>query len=390
MTQAARRPLRVALFEAAANPSLSLDRYRDELSRTLAAQGIVPLEISLYHPPRLGLLDRLQPLVRRIPLARSYLQGTVVASYVAYPLVVRRHRGEVNHILHHHDAHLLRWLDPARTVVTCHDLMPMYFDRLRPDRSRTYRLFLSSVGWLRRAACVVSVSNSTKAALIEYLGLEEERIRVVPNGVGPPFAPVEDPASLENLAAKYRLPRGRKILHAGAHHAQKNLETLLRALRLLSASVPDITLVKVGWDLTPAQKDLARELGVADRIVSLGAIPLEDLALLYGLCDVLALPSLYEGFGLPIVEAFACGTPVVASNIPAVREVAGEAALLVADPHSAQDLAQSLEAVLTREELRRQLIVRGFQQARRFSWEEAARSLAALYGEIARPSSKQG
>jgi len=265
----------------------------------------------------------------------------------------------------------------CRAVITVHDLAFLLFPGLLTAESQRY------YGQIRRAVhsaeAIIAVSESTKRDLIAHTAAPAAKITVVYEAAGPAFRPVTDAAALAAVRQKYGLPE-EFVLFVGTIEPRKNLATLLKAwskIRISNFEFRNSLVIagKQGWlyEETIAQ---ARELGTAVQFIG-GVLP-EDLPALYSAARLFVLPSVYEGFGLPVLEAMACGTPVVCSQASSLPEVAGDAALLV-EPHDVDGLAAALQRALSDEALRRQMIERGLAQAARFSWEKAARETLAVY-----------
>jgi glycosyltransferase involved in cell wall biosynthesis len=267
------------------------------------------------------------------------------------------------------------------TVVTVHDVMPIRLAHLyRP----WYRWYAGAVmpRFARRARIVIADSRTAKEEIVQWLGVEPERIAVVPLGVDPAFRPTApgDPAA-DAVRERYQLPAS-YILAVGSVEPRKNLTRLLEAVRLLRSrpGTRDVTLVHAGpegW--RPEEVPAAvHSLALAGAARFLGYVPAADLCALYGLARVFVYPSLWEGFGLPVLEAMACGCPVVTSGVASIPEVAGDAARFV-DPHSVEDMAEAIAAVWAGGEARDALVRRGYERARAFTWERAARATLEAY-----------
>jgi len=266
-------------------------------------------------------------------------------------------------------------------VVTVHDVMPIRFPYLfRP----WYRYYAGAVmpRLARRAHAVIADSNASKGEIVEWLRVPAERVSVVPLGVDPVFRPLapDDPWAAD-VRRRHDLPRD-FVLVVGAIEPRKNLPRVLEALRQVRAhpGAPAPTLVHAGPEAwrPEAVAGAVRHLGLADAVRFLGYVPVEELRALYGLARVFVYPSLWEGFGMPVLEAMACGCPVVTSNVSSLPEVAGDAAVLV-DPRSTEDIARGIAAVWCDEGLRSRLAPRGLARAAQFSWARAARETAAVY-----------
>jgi glycosyltransferase involved in cell wall biosynthesis len=236
---------------------------------------------------------------------------------------------------------------------------------------------------IERADAIIAISEHTRRDLVERLGAPAERIVVTPLAADPSLAPVTDSARRDAVRRRYRLPE-RFALFLGALEPRKNLPRLLEAYAGLETAVRrDVRLVvagAAGWlnDRVHAQVEA---LGLAPAVHFAGYIETGDVAPLYSLADVLVYPSLYEGFGLPVLEAMACGTPVIASNVAALPEVAADAALLV-DPGDVDSLRDALARVLDDAGLRADLARRGRARAEHFSWTRCARQTHALYRSL--------
>ena len=264
-------------------------------------------------------------------------------------------------------------------VVTVHDITHL---RLPPSR-KTYwyaRIMLDAA--CRKARCIITPSHATAEDLRSVFHIPQEKLHVVPHGVEARFHPEVD----ADVLAAYRLSSGLPssfILYVGGTRAYKNLPQLVRAFAILRKRgvAPGCKLVIASHELPPKDPRLPaaiREENLTEEVLLHGPIPDRELPLVYNAATVLAFPSRCEGFGFPPLEAMACGTPVVCSDAGSLREVAGDAALLVSgdDPET---LAGALERVLTDSELRREMRTRGLQQASRFSWETAARRTFEIY-----------
>ncbi|MBZ0307998.1 MAG: glycosyltransferase family 4 protein, partial [Anaerolineae bacterium] len=227
---------------------------------------------------------------------------------------------------------------------------------------------------------VLADSQATKDDLIELYGTPPEKITVLLSGVETRFQPVTDATQLQAVRAKYHLPEGRSIFSIGTVQPRKNYLRLVQALHHLGREFADVTLVIAGgkgWLESPLYETM-RELGMTERVFFTGFADDHDLPALYSAAALTAYPSLYEGFGFPILESMACGTPVLTSTVSSMPEVAGDAAVLV-NPYEVEALSDGLRVLLTDTSLRETLIERGFQQARRFSWQKAAQELKAIY-----------
>jgi glycosyltransferase involved in cell wall biosynthesis len=237
-----------------------------------------------------------------------------------------------------------------------------------------------------RARLVLTVSEFTKKCLVEYYGLDERKIVVTYHGISSIYRPVRDPAALERIRVKHKLPE-RFILYVGKLQARKNLPRLLSAFRSLvqQGAIPH-HLVLVGKRTWTSEETFAAidAPELKGRVIVTGEVPLDELALLYAAAEMFVFPSLAEGFGLPPLEAMACGTPVVSSNATSLPEVVGDAGLLV-DPYDVDALAKAIVEVASSDRLRRDLSDRGIARAATFSNRRMAELTHQAYQAAARP-----
>ena len=267
-------------------------------------------------------------------------------------------------------AHVLPLVHPRRSVVTIHDLGYLYYPQAHSPLGGLY-LRLSTAYNARFATRIIADSQATKEDIVRHLGVNPKKVTVVYPAVAPEFYPREDEPEVEAIRAKYGLP-ARYVLYVGTLHPRKNILRLLEAyVKLLDAGEADASLViagKRGW--LPSQME-GRLSQAPDKVIFTGYVPTEDLPFLYSGATAFVMPSLYEGFGLPIVEAMSCGTPVLAAKASSLPEVAGDAAVLF-DPLSVEDIVGTLARVLSDEGLRAGLREKGLHRARCFSWQGAA------------------
>lgn len=260
-------------------------------------------------------------------------------------------------------------------VSVIHDVIPLLYPEESPRQRWYIRSFVPAV--LRASARVIADSAQTKADVVAYYGLSSERIAVIPPGVNrTQFYPRP-----EARAEASRLGLRTFVLFVGNLRPHKNIGRLLEAL----AQVPGgLTLAVVGYRdprYWPALAERAEELGVAGRVRFLGFMEARWLPVLYSAALAVVVPSLHEGFGLPVLEAMACGAPVIASTSGALRETAGDAAVLV-DPRDVPGWASAITRVSADASLRADLRARGVARAAQFSWTETARRVLALAGEV--------
>jgi len=272
-------------------------------------------------------------------------------------------------------AHVLPIVHPRRSVVTIHDLGYLHYPEAHRLLDRLY-LDLSTRYNARAATHLIADSLATKRDLVERYGTNPDKVTVVyPSYDKATFQPVKVKEAIETVKARYGIA-GDYILFVGTLQPRKNLIRLINAFSNLQSPISNLQLViagKKGWLYQEIFRRV-EELGLERKVVFTGYVPEGDLPALLSGARLFVFPSLYEGFGLPVLEAMACGTPVVCSNASSLPEVAGDAAMLV-DPLDVEGMAAAIERVLGDKELRAELIERGFEQARKFSWERCAREI---------------
>jgi glycosyltransferase involved in cell wall biosynthesis len=382
------KPLRVCIdVSAAVHQRAGLGRYAHELVKGLVkiGRGAVaapvgeetsPLQITAFYHQRGE--AHLDPPIDRLPRittslsVRPWRLTTALAHFTG--IGMDRMFSEVD--LFHATEHLLPRLKKTRSVFTLHDLI-FQFD---PDSHKTLNIaFLKTMmpRFLKAADAIIAVSENTKRDAINLYGIPADKIHVIYEGVDPRFTPITDPDRLSQVRAKYHLPE-RFILHVGTIEPRKNLPLLFEVAAQTKEHI--VVAGKLGW-LTDPILAKVKELGVEDRVTFTGFIDDDDLPDLISAANVLAMPSKYEGFGLPILEALACGTPVVASNAASLPEVGGNA-VLYAWHDDVRSWIKLLTLALDDAELRGWLRERGLRQAAKFRWETMARETAEVYRRV--------
>jgi len=235
----------------------------------------------------------------------------------------------------------------------------------------------------KRADKIITGSENSKKDIVNILGIPEEKIKVIYIGVDEEYKIINDQSKLNFVKAKYSISK-KFILHVGSMNPRKNIPRLIEAYgKLPMQLLKEYRLVLVGEKGWRSNEILAKieQLGLKNSVIFTGLVEDDDLPLLMNEASLLAFPSLYEGFGIPPLEAMACGVPVVASNASSIPEVVGDAALLF-DPYNVEEMTALICEVLTDEELRDDLVKRGFEHMKHFSWEKAAQETLAVYNEI--------
>ena len=352
-------------------------RYSERLLGALPA-ALAPEDDLIVHAPASvptssGLERGWRSAPRRLPLERATIRAAW--EQAALPLLARRESPDLLHGL----VNVVPLLAPCPTVVTVHDLAFLRLPELVPARRRRYFAAILRTS-VRRAARVIAVSEHTKADIVDLLRVPPERIAVTPLATDESFRPAAE-ATLAGFRATQRLDRP-YVLYVGNLEPRKNLPALLRAFAAIAPAVPhDLILVGApGWMMGEFHATLGR-LRLGGRVRLAGHAAPEVLPLWYAAADLFVFPSHYEGFGLPPLEAMACGTPVIASAVSALPEVVGNAAVTV-DPADVEELAGAMRRVLTNPTLAAELRARGLRRAARFSWAQTAAATVRVYREL--------
>lgn len=278
------------------------------------------------------------------------------------------------------------WL-PCPSVVTFYDVIPVLYPQYLPSPWARLLFRLTVRLALRSAAVVITISESAADDLLSRFGVPSDRVWVTPLAADDRFRPYGAQAIAE-LCQKYSLP-AEYILYVGINKPHKNLVHLLEVFSLLETSAgatqepPPLVLAGKEDPRYPQAHDMVGRLGLDDRVFFLGDVADDDLPLLYAGATLFVFPSLYEGFGLPVLEAMACGTPVICSNTSSLPEIVGSAAITL-DPLDREAWAQAMEKVLSSGVLRREMQEKGLRRAKMFSWEQTARRTWQAYQEVLR------
>jgi glycosyltransferase involved in cell wall biosynthesis len=284
------------------------------------------------------------------------------------------------------------------TVVSVHDLSFLRYPGAFRPFNRSY-LSLVTRASARRAACVITASESTRQDIVSLIGVPEDRVAVVPDGVAPEFHPAS-PDETTSFRQRAGLPE-RYILFLGTLEPRKNLVRLLEAYALLRSwdreanrataapSLPPLVIAGgKGWSYQEIF-DRVTGLGLADQVIFPGFVAAEDLPWWYRGAEIFVYPSLFEGFGLPVLEAMASGTPTITSNASSLPEVAGDGAILV-NPEDTQQIAEAMQRVLTTPSLAAELRAAGIRRAAGFSWERTAAKTREVYRSVLAPAHRGG
>ena len=368
-------PLRIGIDASriAVDTRTGTEHYTYELIAALAALDRRN-RYTLYCNQRPAALPPLGPnfALRSMPFRRLWTHARLSAELALHPpntLFVPAHVLPLGAPLHH-----------FRSVVTIHDMGYLHFPEAHTTLHRRYLRF--STWWSARAAShVIAISGATRNDLVRYAGVNPAKISVIHHGLSPRFRPVPNARAI--VQERYGIAEP-YFCYIGTVQPRKNLVRLIEAFAQLVAQSPAEPLALViagkrGW-LTEAIEQRAAALGVSDRVRFTGYVPDDDVPALLGGALAFAFPSLYEGFGMPVLEAMACGTPVLTSTTSSLPEVAGDAALLV-DPTDTDAISGGLARLLNDAALRAELRMRGLARAATFTWQRcAAETLHVLEG----------
>ncbi len=310
-----------------------------------------------------------------------------------FPRTVNQLKADIFHIIDHTDGHIAYRLKKAgkSVIVTCHDLVQYIYPEILNNEARFPAFSLAvwrySVKGITTADGTIAISNNTAQDLINCLKINPEKISIVFNGVNSNFS-LPDPKIAAEWRQKYiKSPEEICLLNVGNNHQRKNIETVLKVVKTMVDSNIPVRLWKVGEDFYPEQKQYIQANNLDKHITLINSPDRDTLIRFYHAADILLAPSLYEGFGLTILEAMACGTPIITSNVSALPEVAGDAAILV-EPTDVEAITQAIASIHQDSALRQTLVDRGLARVKEFSWKKTAEQTAIFYEQIVAAKSK--
>jgi glycosyltransferase involved in cell wall biosynthesis len=345
-------------------------------------------------------LERWPSMDRYAVALASRIEGAAVADgwqmggpryltrYWRYPNVLKSQRGDIVHILDHSYAHCLRAFPSVPSVITVHDLYPL---RVLAESQRTLKgavrdtLLRWVLHWVERADRIIVSTAFTSREVQRFLNVPAQKICVIPYGVDAPFFERPSDDAIRFRRRQWIEQHGGSdatvLLHVGSCHPRKNVEAAITATGLLREAGRNVMLVQLGGTFEPTHLDAIRRAGVADHVLQEGHVDESLLITAYHAADVLVIPSTFEGYGLPVVEAQAAGLPVVTSGAGGLREAAGDAGL-VTGTVAPQPLADVIDGLLNDPALRAQLVERGKTRAAALTWEHTAQLTRAVYDEV--------
>ena len=386
LAPATTRPLRIAIdYTSAVNQNAGIGRFVRQLVRAVVANDPTDAFLLLHAAPNPGRVPTYPDGSNVAPRALRINErwSNIIWHRLQAPIPVDWLTGQVD--LFHSPDFVLPPVRAARSILTVHDLAFLLYPECAEASLRAY-LEKTVPRSVHRADYVVADSENTRNDVICLLGVPPERVTVVPGGVDPVFKPVEDPARLAALRQTIGLDETTPyILFIGVIEPRKNLMGLIEAFDILKSRrlLPHKLVVagRRGWLSGGTMERAERSPHRAD-IIFPGFIPDGELPTLYSAAEAFAFPSHYEGFGLPVLEAMACGTPVVASRASSLPEVVGDAGMQI-DPDDPERLASALELLALNPEMRADFGARGLERAAQFSWDAAAKVMLDVYRKVA-------
>ncbi len=283
----------------------------------------------------------------------------------------------VKHIVYQNLAYLLNLMNLEKTIVTCHDLIPWVYEK---NHSPFWK---ANINGLKKAERIITVSSFSKNEIIKHIKYPADKIYVIPNAVDHSiYYKNPDKSILNKLNINLEDPI---ILYVGSEEPRQNVDKLIKSFAKLKKMLPKVKLVKIGdSNLYGAREKLYKlinELNLQKDIVFAGSVPEKELPQWYNAADLLVYPCAYAGFGLPPLEAMACGTPVITSNTTSLPEVVGDAGIMI-DPADIDKLSNKMYDVLTDEDLAKNMSIKGLKRSKIFNWEESARKTIEVYREV--------
>ncbi|MGB9201635.1 glycosyltransferase family 4 protein [Methanobacterium sp.] len=283
-------------------------------------------------------------------------------------------KGNIKHITSQEYAYLLNSVKLENNMVTCYDLIPWVYDNNRSS------LWKQNMNGLKQAETIITISEFSRDEIVKYLDYPKEMIEIVYPAVDHTnYNPTDD----KKILLKLNIPTDQKVvLYVGSEVPRQNVPVLIKAFALLKKKIPDIKLVKIGdpqsYGARESVLQLINELELSDDVIFAGYVPEEDMPKWYNAADILVYPCDYAGFGLPPLEAMACGTPVITSNTTSLPEVVGDAGIMI-NPQDFELMAAKMYDVLTDNKLKDKMINNGLRRSKLFNWDDSARKTLEIY-----------
>jgi glycosyltransferase involved in cell wall biosynthesis len=367
--------LRIAI-DARKLRDYGIGTYVRNLLRHLARIDTATEYVLLCRAPDCGMPAELGPNFRAVVESSPAYS---VREQLRVPIDLRREGVDLFHAPHY----VLPPLTPCRSIVTIHDCIHLRFPQYLPNRLGYAYARASLWAATHRADRVLTVSEASKRDILRYFHVPAAKIDVIYNAIDERFGEAPDAHEVDLVRERYQL-NDPFVLYAGNIKPHKNLERLIEAFHMLRRhGPPSVKLLIIGDEISKyaTLRRAVHKYKLHKHVRFLGFVPDRTLAALYRLAAVFVFPSLYEGFGLPPLEAMASGTPVITSNVSSLPEVVGEAALLI-DPYEPGAIAEAMRRVLTEPGLSDRLRAQGLARARTFSWERSVRRVREIYEEV--------
>jgi glycosyltransferase involved in cell wall biosynthesis len=350
--------------------------YIRNLLRELAKIDRQNEYVLLTRPQDVSVAASLGENFRAVPNRSSYYS---IAEQFSIPLAVRRERLDLFHSTHY----VLPALTPSKSVVTIHDCIHLMFPEYRRYHLGHAYARTSLYTAAHKSDRILTVSEQSKRDILKFFDVPPEKIVVTPNAIDDRLSVPPSEEQVTQTRERYQLSQS-YLLYVGNIKPHKNLERLIEAFHLVRMQGrSELELLIIGDEISKLQalRRAVHKYDIHRYVRFFGYVPDMTLSVLYRLASVFVFPSLYEGFGLPPLEAMASGTPVVTSNVSSLPEVVGDAAMLV-DPHSAEAIADGILKVLRSTHLREDLRQRGLRRAQEYSWARSVRRVREVYGEV--------
>ena len=285
--------------------------------------------------------------------------------------------GNVKHIVYQNLAYLLNLVDLEKTIVTCHDLIPWVYEK---NRSPFWK---ANINGLKKADRIITVSSFSKNEIINHIKYPANRIHVIPNAVDHSiYYKNPDKTILNKVNIEMDDPI---ILYVGSEEPRQNVDKLIKAFAKLKNKLPNAKIIKIGdFNLLGTREKLFKlinELNLQKDVIFAGSVPEKELPQWYNAADLLVYPCDYAGFGLPPLEAMACGTPVITSNTTSLPEVVGDAGIMI-NPVNIDEIASKMYEILTNDGLKEDMSKKGLKRAELFNWNESAAKTRDIYKEL--------
>lgn len=350
-----------------------LSQYIYKLLMAYADLGLGDLDV--FVKKNSSIIDNFNCL--ETSFSSSNRQLRILWEQFVLPVLLKKYKIDLIHC----PANIMPLFSGCKTIITVHDLS---FIRLKKTHGKLQTWYLNNFTKMscKKANKIIAVSENTKNDIVNCYGINADKIKVIYNGISNNFKIIEDIELQNVIRQKYSLPH-KYILYVGTLEPRKNVPGLLKAFSLCLDELPGYKLViagSKGWDYQNIF-EAVKKLGLEEKVIFAGYVENDHLPLIYNMARLFVYVSFYEGFGLPLIESMACGTPVVTSNISSLKEVVGEAAIKV-NPNSSQEIAEAMRKLLLDAAFYDEYRYRGFKKANEFSWKKSAQETWDVYKEV--------